>query len=232
VLGIRRRAARSRAQLAKHELNESFEHLMQAATYVAGGVGATVGPRMNAARDLMSPATGKMRNTASHSWESTIAALAPLAAAARDGAREASKTAGKTARKAKTKNVKAFGKKESNMSRKRWPMLAGLLAAGAAAGAAGALVMRRRKRQQWEEYAPSRSLESTTEATKGAVSRAADSASSAAGSAASKVSAAAETAADKASSAIDSAKSKASSATPQSDELVGRTSSHSYNNRI
>ncbi|MEJ3742447.1 hypothetical protein WEI85_04015 [Actinomycetes bacterium KLBMP 9797] len=52
-------------------------------------------------------------------------------------------------------------KKEPRMSRKRWPMLAGLLAAGAALGAAGALVMRRRKQQQWQEYDPTQAIEPT-----------------------------------------------------------------------
>jgi hypothetical protein len=228
VLGIRRRAARSRAQLTRKELNESFEHLLQAATLMAGGVGATVGPRMNAARDFVSPASGKMRDTATHRWEATVAALAPLAAAARDGAREA----GRTARRAQAKNIKILGTKESRMSRNRWPMLAGLLAAGAVVGAAGALVMRRRKQQQWEEYGPDRTLESAAEATKGAVDRAADSVSSGAGTAAGKVSSAAETAADKTASAIDTATNKASSTAQQSDELVGRTGSQSADNRF
>jgi cytoskeletal protein RodZ len=134
------------------------------------------------------------------------------------------------ARKAEAKNARAVGQKESDMSRKRWSMLAGLLAAGAAVGAAGALVMRRRKRQQWEEYGPSPALESAAEKAKGSVDRAAGAVKSAATSAAAEFSSAAESAAGKASSAIDKATGKTAS-TP-SDELVGRTSSQSPNNRI
>jgi hypothetical protein len=229
VLGIRRRTTKSHRQLAKDELSESFDHLMQAATHLAGGVGKSVGPRVNTAREYMSPATGKMRNSATQGWEATIAALAPLAEAARDGARQA----GGTARKAKAKNLKAIRKKENRMSRKRWPMLAGLLAAGTAVGAAGALVMRRRKRQQWEEYDPSRPMASSTDSTKSAVSRAADTVSTGAHTAATKVATTAQSMADKTSSAAESAKARVTSTqsdtTPTAD--LGRTSTTSYNSR-
>lgn len=155
MFGIARRKTRS--ELVKAELSESFDHLMQAATHAASGVGATVGPRVNAAMGYVSPATGKVKDAATSSWASTMAAVAPLALAAAEGARQA----GGVARKAKSTNLKAMRKKESHMSRKRWPMLAGLLAGGTVVGAAGAMVMRRRKQQQWDEYDPGRALEST-----------------------------------------------------------------------
>jgi hypothetical protein len=231
VLGIRRRSAKSRARLAKEELGESFEHLMQAATHVAGGVGATVGPKVSAAREYVSPATGKVRDTASHGWETTMAALAPLAAAARDGAKDGSRKARRAARKAKGKGYRAIGKKENRMSRKRWPMLAGLLAAGAAVGAAGALVRRRRKKQ-WQEYDPSRSLESTAGSAKSAAHRVADKVSAGAHSAAAKISGTAETAADKTSSAIDTAQQSATGQqSTGSPEEFSRTGPPSYNSR-
>jgi hypothetical protein len=92
-----------------------------------------------------------------------MAAFAPLAAAAAEGAREAgrsTKRAGRNARRAGTTKMRAVTPtRESRMSRKRWPMLAGMLAAGAAVGAAGALVMRRRKQQQWQEYDPSHAMD-------------------------------------------------------------------------
>lgn len=154
MLGMARRKTHS--QLVKAELGESFDHFMQAATHAAGGVGATMGPK---AADGMT----RVRETASHGWESTMAALAPLAAAAAEGAREAglsTKRAGRKARRAGARKMRAVTpKRESRMSRNRWPMLAGLLAAGAAVGAAGALVMRRRKQQQWQEYEPSQTME-------------------------------------------------------------------------
>ncbi|MDQ7911081.1 hypothetical protein RB614_41995 [Phytohabitans sp. ZYX-F-186] len=129
---------------------------MQAATHAAGGVGATMGPK---AADGMH----RVRQGAAHGWESTMATLAPLAAAAAEGAREAGRTtkrAGRNARPAGTTKMRAVTpKRESRMSRRRLPMLAGLLAAGAALGAVGALVMRRRKQQQWQEYDPSQAME-------------------------------------------------------------------------
>ncbi|GAA4678944.1 hypothetical protein Prum_043540 [Phytohabitans rumicis] len=148
MLGIGRRKTRS--QLVKAELGESFDHFMQAATHAAGGVGATMGPRTADGVD-------RVKSAASQGWESTMAALAPLAVAALDGAREA----GRTTRKAGSKARSVTTKKESRMSRNRWPMLAGLLAAGAAVGAAGALVMRRRKQQQWQEYDPNKAIDPT-----------------------------------------------------------------------
>ncbi|WP_173157916.1 hypothetical protein [Phytohabitans suffuscus] len=92
-----------------------------------------------------------------------MSALAPLAAAAAEGAREAGRTtkqAGRKARRAGATKIRAVTPmKESRMSRRRWPMLAGLLTAGAIVGAAGALVMRRRKQQQWQEYDPGQAME-------------------------------------------------------------------------
>ncbi|GAA4453821.1 hypothetical protein GCM10023170_044580 [Phytohabitans houttuyneae] len=154
MLGLARRKTRS--QLVKAELGESFDHFMQAATHAAGGVGATMGPKA-------ADGAHRVKESASSGWESTMATLAPLAAAAAEGAREAGRTtkrAGRKARKAGATKMRAVSpKKESRMSRRRWPMLAGLLAAGAAVGAAGALVMRRRKQQQWQEYDPSHAMD-------------------------------------------------------------------------
>lgn len=151
MLGMARR--KTRGQLVKAELGESFDHFMQAATHAAGGVGATMGPKA-------ADGVQRVRESASHGLESTMAALAPLAAAAAEGAREATKRAGSKARTAGASKMRAAShKKESQMSRKRWPMLAGLLAAGAAVGATGALVMRHRKQQQWQEYEPSHAMD-------------------------------------------------------------------------
>ncbi|MFD0785457.1 hypothetical protein ACFQZ8_16230, partial [Micromonospora azadirachtae] len=49
VFGMGRR--KSQRQLAKAELNQGISHLVQAATHAARGAGATVGPRVLAARD-------------------------------------------------------------------------------------------------------------------------------------------------------------------------------------
>jgi hypothetical protein len=151
VFGIRRK---TRGELFRSEMGKSFDHFMQASTHAAGGVGATVGPRMNAARSYVAPPATKVRDSATAGWASTLAALAPLVAAANDGAKQARYAA-------KTKNIKNLRKKEQpKMS--RWPLVAGIVAAGAAVGAAGAIAMRRRRQQQWDEYDPSKALESSS----------------------------------------------------------------------
>lgn len=127
------------------ELGESWEHLVQAATHAANGVGKSVGPRAH-----------MMGGMASRGWDSTSAALAPLMAAYREGAADAATAALKLKSKAKSR------KKGKDVAKKRKGMLVGLLAAGAAVGAASALVMRRRRRQQWSEYDPTEALDSVS----------------------------------------------------------------------
>jgi hypothetical protein len=186
VFGIRRK---SRGELFKSEMGESFDHFMQAATHAAGGVGATVGPRMNTARGYVEPPATRVRDGAVAGWATTMAALAPLVAAASDGAKQAKYVA-------KTKNIKNIRKKEQpKMS--RWPMVAGIVAVGAAVGAAGAVAMRRRRQQQWDEYDPGKalgdapvtgtsSMDSTMDKAKDTGAKASDSAKDAAGKAESK----------------------------------------------
>jgi len=144
----------SHRQLVRDELGESLDHLVRAATHAASGVGAAVGPRAYAARDLLSPTAARVRRTALDGWGSAMTRLAPLAVAAAEGARQA----GSVARKARSKRVKSMRKKNS-MMRRRWPMLTGLLVAGAVAGAVGAVAMRRRGQQPWEEYDPAATLD-------------------------------------------------------------------------
>ncbi|MGW0435698.1 hypothetical protein ACWDV4_24540 [Micromonospora sp. NPDC003197] len=157
MFGIGRRKTHS--QLAKAELNESLDHFRRAATHAAGGVGATLGPRMNAARDYVGPTATKVKGKAVHGWAATVTALAPLAVAAAEGARHA----GSTAQKVKPKNMRAMRKKESLMARRRWPMLTGILAIGTVAGVAGAAAVRRRRQQDWDAYDAGRALESVRE---------------------------------------------------------------------
>lgn len=197
MLGLRRRPVKTHARLAREELNESIEHLVQAANHAAGGVGATVGPRVSAARERVGPAADRMRTVAAAGLGTTAAALAPLAVAARDGSRLA---------KRDMLAMKKMTKREKKSSG-RWPRMA-LLAAGVAVGLAGAMVVRRRRQQQhWEEYDPSRPMESPADQASGVLHKAADT-----------VSTTAETLAEKTSSAIDSATSarSASSGTPAS----------------
>jgi hypothetical protein len=152
VFGIGRR--KSQGQLARAELNQSISHLVQAANHAAKGAGSSVGPRVQVARGYVGPAAAKVRDRASTGWGTTLTTLAPLAAAARDGAAQA----GPLTRKAKSKNMRITGKKKQ--PRRRGSMMTGLLAAGAVAGLAGAVALRRRREQQeWAEYDPTRTLE-------------------------------------------------------------------------
>jgi hypothetical protein len=240
VLGIGRR--KSHRELARNELNESLDHFMQAATHMAGGVGAKMGPGVSAARGYVKPTAGRMRDAASHGWESTIAAIAPLASAAMDGAR----SAGDVARMAQFRK-----QREAERRRKRWSMMARLLGVGAAAGAAGALILRRRK-QQWEEYDPTHALEpvrddahSAIDSAQESINRTAESGASAAGRAADRVGGAAgkmaakaddvaseaaaraEAAKDKTASmtgsAAEGARRKTDEATDKAEDLIGRS---------
>ncbi|GAB3184343.1 hypothetical protein FHX75_121283 [Micromonospora palomenae] len=165
MFGIGRR--KTQGQLAKAELNQGIGHLRQAATYAAKGAGATVGPRVQAARGVVTPTAVVVRDRASSGFASTVAALAPLALAVRNAQAQ---TAGKAltgrkaaaakqtamSKKAKAKNLKAAKKKQ----KKSGSMMTGLLAAGAVAGVAGAMAMRRRREQQeWAEYDPTQGVE-------------------------------------------------------------------------
>lgn len=138
---------KTRSQLMRDELGESWEHFLAAATYAANGMGQKVGP-----------GTTKVRGAANRSWESTAAALAPLAAAYREGAANATAAALKLKKKAKTATKGSSVSKHNNS--KRTGLLLGLLAGGVAIGVAGALVMRRRRQQQWAEYDSTSDLDS------------------------------------------------------------------------
>jgi hypothetical protein len=140
MLGFHRK---TRSELMRSELGESWEHFLAAATHAANGVGQTVGPRAT-----------RLKGAAATGWSSTTATLAPLALAYREGAADATAAALKIKKKAQS------GKKGKPVSNKRTGMLIGLLAAGVALGAAGALVVRRRRKQQWSEYDPTGALDS------------------------------------------------------------------------
>jgi len=97
----------TRQDLARAEFVESMDHIRQAATHAAGGLGATVGPKvglgMDIARDKVGsargvvgtarayvvPGTAKMTRAASRGWDTTIAFVMPLADAARAGSTRA-----------------------------------------------------------------------------------------------------------------------------------------------
>jgi hypothetical protein len=147
---------KTHSEMMRTELGESWDHFLAAASHAANGVGKSVGPRATA-----------VKGAATRSWESTAAALAPLAVAYREGAADATAAALKLRKKAEE------GKKGKSVSNRRTGMLIGLLAAGVAVGAAGALVVRRRRRQQWSEYDPTGALDSMSSDARSTVEKAA-----------------------------------------------------------
>ncbi|KWV31831.1 hypothetical protein [Micromonospora rifamycinica] len=166
VLGIGRR--KTRGQLAKVELHQGIGHLRQAATHAAKGAGATVGPRVQAAREAVAPAAVVARDRASSGLASTVAALAPVALAVRNAQAEAADraVAGRKIAAAKqaavSKKIKAKSPKAQKRKRRSRGMLAGLLVAGSVAGVAGAMALRRRREQQeWAEYDPTHGIDTT-----------------------------------------------------------------------
>ncbi|MDR7279941.1 hypothetical protein [Catenuloplanes atrovinosus] len=167
-----------------------LDHLRQAATHAAEGVGATVAPRVHAAREVVTPAASRARTVAAGS----IAAFTPMAMAATETARQA----GKTSRRMKRKNAKALrravGREERGMSRNR--KLTGLLMIGVAAGVAGSMIMRRRRQREEEQWTTheSSTARSATEAARQMTENAKDRMHSATESAKETVKSAAETA--------------------------------------
>ncbi|SCF46885.1 hypothetical protein [Micromonospora mirobrigensis] len=165
MFGIGRR--KTQGQLAKVELNQGIGHLKQAATYAARGAGATVGPRVQAARGAVAPTAIVVRDRATSGFASTAAALAPLAVALRNAQAQGAAKAladrkaavtkqAAASKKVKAKNMKAAKKKQK---KSRGGLMTGLLAAGTVAGLAGAVAMRRRREQQeWAEYDPAATL--------------------------------------------------------------------------
>jgi hypothetical protein len=166
-----RRQAKTRSDLVRAEFAASLDLFRQAAAHAAGGVGATVGPQLgmaknkaSSARGYIAPTAGRVTNAASSGWDSTIAAFAPLAESARQGATRAAKLPPKNGGKGNGGKMNG-GKDKPGTSRLKITAtseeshghgtLYALLATGVAVGAAGALVARRRTRAKWSEYEPS-----------------------------------------------------------------------------
>ncbi|MDI1464252.1 hypothetical protein QEZ54_25065 [Catellatospora sp. KI3] len=199
MLGFK--AHKTRGQLMREEMGQSWDHFLQAATHAAGGVGTKMGPT-----------TGMMRRATSGGIDSTMSTLAPLIAAYREGAANATATAKKVKAKAR--------KKEAQVSHRNTKMLVGLLAAGIAAGAVGALVVKRRKQQQWSEYDPSQALESVRGEGRSAVDKISGKADSAIDKATHHASKAMDKTADKLHSASSSLKDSRSGMKSKVDDMA------------
>lgn len=152
---------KSRSKRMKNELGQSVDHFKRAATLAAQETSATVAPTLYAARDRVQPVAGKAKEAASSSWDSALATLTPLVAAASDNVRQAgtvSKRSAKKTAKSNKKNAaklekranKALGRKQSR-SKSR---LLGFALVGTAIGVGAAYLNKRRKADQWDEYDP------------------------------------------------------------------------------
>jgi len=154
-----------RSTKMKNEIGQSVDHFKRAASLAAAETGATVGPRINAARDYVQPTAVKAKDAASSGWDSALAALTPLVTAATQSA-VTSKKALKANKKDAKKNAKKI-EKRTNKALKReksgskTSTLAGLALVGAAIGVAAAYVVRRRQAAQWDEYDPSAPIATT-----------------------------------------------------------------------
>jgi hypothetical protein len=173
--------------MMKQELGQSVDHFKRAATIAAQQTSATVGPRINAAKDRVQPiaeqAAGKAKDTASSGWDTAVATLTPLVTAATDNVRTATenaRSAGKQTAKTSKKAVKANRKKAQKNADKlqkranqalgrkqggrKAGRLIGIALVGGAIGAVAAYVVRQRKASQWDEYEPSRPIGTTAPA--------------------------------------------------------------------
>jgi hypothetical protein len=150
LMRMRQERARTRGQLLRQELGETMDHAMRAAGHAAGG--------MRAAGAQMAPAAGRVRNAASHRWETTVAAfndttgMTGITGMAAKDIRAARKA--RRAHRLKERGLR----RQRDRSRLRLSRVLGMLTAGVMVGAATAMVMRRR-RQQWEEFDTGQALE-------------------------------------------------------------------------
>jgi hypothetical protein len=158
-----------RSAIMKNELGQGVDHFKRAATIAAHETSATVGPKLNAAKDRVQPAASKAKDAASSSWDSAVATLTPLVAAAGDNIRQAGKvskrqakasktSAKKNAKKLERRTNKALGRKQR---RRRASKLLGYALIGTAVGAGAAYFVRKRKAAQWDEYDPTAPIAST-----------------------------------------------------------------------
>jgi hypothetical protein len=148
----------------KNEIGQSVDHFKRAASLAAQETGATVGPKINAARDRVQPTAVKVKDTASSSWDTALAALTPLVTAAsqstttsKKALKASKKDAKKHAKKVEKRANKALGREQSSKK----STFAGLALVGVAVGVAAAYVVRRRKTAQWDEYDPGAPIVST-----------------------------------------------------------------------
>lgn len=158
---------RSRSKRMKNELGQSVDHFKRAATIAAHETSATVGPKVHAAVDRVQPAAVRAKDAASSGWDSALATITPLVAAAADNVRQSGAETTKKARKAAKKNQKKALKLQNRANkalgrkpRRSRSRLLGLALLGTAAGAGLAYAAKRRRAAQWDEYDPAAPISS------------------------------------------------------------------------
>ncbi|WP_250000379.1 hypothetical protein [Actinoplanes sp. M2I2] len=167
---------KSRSERMKNELGQSVDHFKRAASLAAAETSATVGPTLNAAVDRVQPAAVKAKDVASSGWESAVATITPLVAAANENARLAGKVTKRSAKKAAKDSEKAAkankkaakqlqkraGKAVGRKEKGKGSKLLGFALLGAAIGIGAAYAAKRRSAAQWDEYDPAAPITSTT----------------------------------------------------------------------
>ncbi|MCY1141331.1 hypothetical protein OWR29_25315 [Actinoplanes sp. Pm04-4] len=157
----------------KNELGQSVDHFKRAASLAAAETSATVGPTLTAAVDRVQPAATKAKDVASSGWDSAVATITPLVAAATDNARQTGKVSKRKAKKTAKENQKAALKLQKRASKAvgrkekkgRGSKLLGFALLGTAIGIGAAYAAKRRQAAQWDEYDPAAPITSSSPAT-------------------------------------------------------------------
>ena len=153
---------KSRSRRMKNEFGQSVDHFKRAATLAAKETSATVGPTLHAAADRVQPAAAKAKGAAASGWDSALATITPLVAAATDNVKQTGKVSKRQAKKTVKSNKKNARKlqKRANAAigrktgKRRGSRLLGYALIGTAVGVGAAYVAKRRRANQWDEYDP------------------------------------------------------------------------------
>jgi hypothetical protein len=164
---------KSRSERMKNELGQSVDHFKRAASLAAAETSATVGPTLTAAVDRVQPAATKAKDVASSGWDSAVATITPLVAAAGENARQAGKVSKRKAKKTAKENQKAALKLQKRASKAvgrkekkgRGSKLLGFALLGTAIGIGAAYAAKRRQAAQWDEYDPAAPITSSSPVT-------------------------------------------------------------------
>jgi hypothetical protein len=153
--------SKSRNRRMKNELGQSVDHFKRAASLAAQETSATVRPTLDAAVGRVQPAAVKAKDVASSGWDSALATLTPLVAAATDNVRQTGKTTKKVAKKTDKQNRKNAQKLEKRANKalgrsqgRSKSRLFGWALLGTAVGVGAAYAVKRRQAAQWDEYDP------------------------------------------------------------------------------